>query len=218
LNDDNVITQMIKVLQKKTTEQAIISEGKAKYEVMIKATEELHTMILESKKKVTTLNERFVKKKLDTMKTTHENEKFFADLESYVQMYNQKSGSIGQGLGFYGEFAYRVNDIYQKATDLVMARDIEKNELIRNLNGQSNNNYNKNTNDMFNQFNIVNPQNNVITNMDYQYQYTYTAPNQHGGYGGGNQNPNKNTNYNQGGNFQQGYNQNFPNNNNYNFK
>jgi len=197
---------MIKVLQKKTTEQAIISENKVKYEAMMKTTEELHSAILESKKKITALNERFVKKKLDSMKTTHENEKFFADLESYVQLYNQKSGSIGQGLGFYGEFAYRVNDIYQKANDLVMARDIEKNELIRSLNGQSNNNYNRNPNDVFNQFNLI-PQNNVITNMDYNYQYNY-QPNQY------NQNQNKsNTTYNM--NPSQGG---YPNNNNYGFK
>jgi len=204
LNDDNVITQMIKVLQKKTTEQAIIAEGKAKYEAMVKTTEEIHTLIVESKKKVTALNERFVKKKLESMKTTHENEKFFADLESYVQLYNQKSGSIGQGLSFYGEFAYRINDVYQKATDLVMARDIEKNELIRTLNGQSNNNYNQNSN----QFNYG-AQNNVITNMDYQYTYSYTAPNQ---YNYGNNQNKSGTTYNLNPS-QGGYNQ-----NNYNFK
>jgi len=146
------------------------------------------------------------RRKLDTMKTSHENEKFCSELESYVQLYNQKSGSISQGLSFYAEFSYRVNDVYQKASDLVMARDIEKNEIINTLNGGSNNNYNKNPspNDVFNNFNLLNPVNNAITNMDYQYHYNYQPNNN--AYS--NNNPNKSsTTYNLNPSQQQNYQQ-----------
>jgi hypothetical protein len=102
------------------------------------------------------------------MKTTQENEKFCADLESYVQLYNQKSASLNQGISFYADFARRINVEYQKATDFVLARDTEKNDLIKRI---GNGNQQNNIQNSFSDFNLLNPVNNVITNMDYQYQY-----------------------------------------------
>jgi hypothetical protein len=102
------------------------------------------------------------------MKTTQENEKFCADLESYVQLYNQKSASLNQGINFYADFSRRINVDYQKATDFCLARDTEKNDLIKRIeNGNQKNNYQ----DSFSDFNLLKPVDNVITNLDYQYQY-----------------------------------------------
>jgi len=120
------------------------------------------------------------------MKTTQENERFCADLESYVQLYNQKSSSLNQGISFYADFARRINIEYQKATDFVLARDTEKNELIKRIgNGNQQNNYQ----DSFSDFSLLNPVNNVITNMDYQYQYN--PNNQYSFYNNNNQNKNQ---------------------------
>ena len=135
---------------------------------MIKGLEELNTLIIEAKKQVQEKNEKFVKVKLESMKSSQENEKFCADLESYVQLYNQKSASLIQGINFYSDFARRINVEYQKASDFVIARDTEKNDLIKRIgSGNQPNNYQ----DSFSEFNLLNPSNNVITNMDYQYQY-----------------------------------------------
>lgn len=190
LNEDNIITQMIKVLQKKTTEQAIIAENKSKYENLIKAVEEIHTLIIESKNRISEKNEKFLKLKMDSMKTSHENEKFCADLESYVQLYNQKSSGLSQGLSFYSDFAFRVNLEFQKATDFVLARDTEKNEIIKNLNNGTQSNFNNK--DPFSGINLLNPSTNVITNMDYKYHYNPVS--QYSYYNTNNQNK-TNVNY-----------------------
>ena len=96
--------------------------------------EELNTLIIESKKRIIEKNEKFVKLKMASIKTSQENEKYCSELESYVQLYNQRSAGLSQGLSFYTEFSIRVNDVYQKTSDFVMARDMEKNELIKNIN------------------------------------------------------------------------------------
>ena len=110
------------------------------------------------------------------MKTSQENEKFCADLESYVQLYNQKSSGLSQGLSFYSEFSFRVNDVYQKAHDFIMAREIEKNDLIKNINNGTHGG-NSNIINSFADISLLNPSTNVITNMDYQYQYNYMPSN-----------------------------------------
>ena len=165
-----------------------------------------------------------MKIKIESMKTTHENEKFFAELESYIQLYNQKSSSISQGLSFYAEFAFRVNDASQKVSDFIMARDIEKNDSIKNINNGGSNNYNKNTNnDVFAGFSLLNPSTNTITNMDYNYHYNYQPNNNvkyYDNYPNNNQNKstgyNVNTNQNSSSNQNSNQNVNVKTNQNYN--
>lgn len=151
-----------------------------------------------------------MKLKTESMKTSQENEKYCAELESYVQLYNQKSSSLSQGLSFYTEFSVRINDMYQKTNDFVIAREIEKNDLINRINGGGLNSDHNDKKDVFNDFNLYTP-NNVITNMDYQYQYNYMPnnnlynnPNKGPTQQGQNYNPNNQGYYpNQNNNFNQ---------------
>lgn len=165
LNEENVNTHMIKVLQKKTTEQAVIAENKLKYEAEIKKIEEINGLTAKSKQKITDKNEKFAQLKYVSIKIFQENEKFCADLESYIQLFNQKCVALSHGLGFYSEFNNRLNLLNQKIQDFVYARDIEKNGLLENFNTGSSINTN-----IFNP-SLLNPNTNVITNMDYQYNY-----------------------------------------------
>ena len=165
LNEENVNTQMVKVLHKKTTEQAILAENKVKYEAEIKKIEEINGLIAQSKQNIMNLNEKFAKLKYVSMKVFQENEKFCNDIESYIQLFNQKCVALSHGLGFYSEFNNRLNHLNQKITDFILARDIEKNGVLQSLSGGSNINTNIFTSS------LLNPNTNIITNMDYQYNY-----------------------------------------------
>ena len=55
--------------------------------------------------------------------------------------------------------------MYQKTNDFVIAREIEKNDLINRINGGGLNSDHNDKKDVFNDFNFYTP-NNVITNMD----------------------------------------------------
>lgn len=110
-------------------------------------------------------NEKFVKIKVSAFKVCEPNEKFFSDIESYIQLFNQKCAAITQGLNFYSEFTLRMNQLSQRINDFLMARDIEKNEMLRLITGQTyiTTNYLNNP--------LLNPNTNTVTNIDYQYTY-----------------------------------------------
>ena len=132
----------------------------------------------ESKKRLIEKNEKFVKIKFSSMKTFEQNEKFFSDLESYIQLYHSKCASINQGLAFYSEFTMRMNQLGQKITDFLYSREIEKNDMIKAFIDPSH------TSSAYPNNNSINPNTNTITNMDYQFRYCNQNPNQNNKYGG----------------------------------
>ena len=102
---------------------------------------------------------------MSSIKLCEPNEKFFADIEAWIQLYNNKCASINQGLNFYAEFTRRINQLSQSISDFIMARDIEKNQLLYVCSGQTHiqSNYLSNP--------LLNPSTNTITNIDYKYTY-----------------------------------------------
>jgi len=120
------------------------------------------------------LNEKFNKLRMNSLKPNLENEKFFSELDSHTQLYHQKCTNVNQGLSFYQEFNYRLNDLQQKINDFVVARDIEKNELIKSLTMGSQPQHNPNN---YSAYTYSQPQNNTITGMNYEYHYQYQPNN-----------------------------------------
>ena len=186
LNEENISSYMIRVLQKKTTEQAvyifkrkIFNENKKRYEINLIQIEEINNKIVESEIRIKQKNEEFVKIKQIFLKNIYPNEKYFSDLEAYIMLYNQKSNTINQGIEFYTELAFQINLMCQRIYEFIKAREIEKNELIKLCTGQTIIPGNL-TSDY-----IINPNSNLITNINYQYSYQpHTYSNQY-------QNPNK---------------------------
>ena len=177
LNEDNVITQMIKVLQKKSTEQAVINDfiqvyadNITRYDAIFKTLDEINPKIVELKGQIKTLNEKFMKLKMETLSNNNQNDKFFQELESYIQLYNENSSQLLQGLNFYGDFTFRMSELNQKISDFILSRDIEKNEILKNLTGGGLNNM----------IYSGNPNVNSVTNMGYNYQFPQNSynPNQ----------------------------------------
>ena len=128
---------------------------------------DINNLILESKYRIKQKHEEFVKIKQTSLKNNQPNEKYFSDLESYVQLYHQKCSLISHGLGFYSDFTTRINQLGQRINDYILARDLEKNDLIKIFTGQkiAPGNYHSNP--------LINPNTNTITNMDYQFTYQH---------------------------------------------
>jgi hypothetical protein len=84
-------------------------------------------------------NEVFLRAKNDKFRPDPANEQFFRDLDSYVQLFRTKEQQLQQGLNFYKKFDQKMNELNRNITDFLMARDMDKNELIKYiLNGGSN--------------------------------------------------------------------------------
>jgi hypothetical protein len=196
LNEENVSPQFIKVLQKKTTEKAVLSDNKPKYDVMFKELDAVSEEIKIMKLSIIAKNEVFLRVKKANFKPNEQNEKFFRELEEYYNIYNQKMVNLQQGMNFYNEFSRRLIDISNHITDFLTTRDIEKNDIIRFLTGSgnqrinafnnpqgsdnlffnNNNNYwdftNTNTNQNYlNQSSYMDPRLNLITNISPGMQY-----------------------------------------------
>jgi hypothetical protein len=188
LNEDNVIPQFIKVLQKKSTEKAVFAENKARFEELFKVLESISSDIVEARKNILLKNEIFSKIKALNFKPNEENEKFFRDLENYANLYNQKLINLNQGSNFYNEFYQRMNDLNGRITDYLLARDMEKNELIKAITSGQNISFGQNYQNVtpqqqqpqnYNQGGgYLDPNSNQITNLHYSYHYQY------GGKGG----------------------------------
>lgn len=131
LNEDNIIPQFIKVLQKKATEKQVLSDSKPKYDAMFKELESISEEIKVLKLSIVAKNEVFIRVKQSNFKTNDENEKFFRDLENHCQLYSQKLINLQQGMNFYTEFNKRLNDINGHITDFLVSRDMEKNDLLK---------------------------------------------------------------------------------------
>ena len=139
LNDDNVAAQFIQVLQKKTTENNILEENKATYMNMFNELGQVSNNIRNIKVNVQNKNEVFLRAKNDKFRPDPANEQFFRDLDSYVQLFRTKEQQLQQGLNFYKKFDQKMNELNRNITDFLMARDMDKNELIKYiLNGGSN--------------------------------------------------------------------------------
>ena len=135
-------------------------------------------MNISVKNKIIELNEIFIKvKALNVQSDTEiENENYFKQLESYVQLYKEKLKSIEQGCSFYSEFDSRISSIANFINDYLMARDLEKNDMIEAITRGENIQLAQSTNP--NQpISYLDPNQNYFTNMNVYYR-------QSGGKGG----------------------------------
>ena len=131
LNEDNVAPQFIQVIQKKTTENNILEENKAHFMAMFGELGEISNNIRNLKVQVQSKNEIFMRVKNEKFKPNPQNENYFRDLSNYVQMFRTKEQQLQQGLNFYKKFDQKMNELNRNITDFLMARDMDKNELIR---------------------------------------------------------------------------------------
>ncbi len=147
LNDDNVAAQFIQVLQKKTTENNILDTNKGTYMNMFNELGEISNNIKNIKANVQSKNEIFLRVRNQKFKPDPQNEQFFRDLDNYVQLFRTKENQLQQGLNFYKKFDQKMNELNRNITDFLMARDMDKNELIRYISvggGQGNRGYQEN--------------------------------------------------------------------------
>ena len=147
LNDDNVAAQFIQVLQKKTTENNILDTNKGTYMNMFNELGEISNNIKNIKANVQSKNEIFLRVRNQKFKPDPQNEQFFRDLDNYVQLFKTKENQLQQGLNFYKKFDQKMNELNRNITDFLMARDMDKNELIRYISvggGQGNRGYQEN--------------------------------------------------------------------------
>ena len=131
LNDDNVAAQFIQVIQKKTTENTIFDQNKAEYMTKFNELGQISNNIRNIKVNVQNKNEIFLRAKNDKFKPDPANEQFFTDLNNYVQLFRTKEQQLQQGLNFYKKFDQKMNELNRNISDFLMARDMDKNELIR---------------------------------------------------------------------------------------
>ena len=131
LNDDNVAAQFIQVIQKKTTENTIFDQNKAEYMTKFNELGQISNNIRNIKVNVQNKNEIFLRAKNDKFKPDPANEQFFTDLNNYVQLFRTKEQQLRQGLDFYKKFDQKMNELNRNISDFLMARDMDKNELIR---------------------------------------------------------------------------------------
>ena len=131
LNDDSVAAQFIQVIQKKTTENNILEQNKANYMSMFNELGEVSNSIRTIKVQVQSKNEIFMRVKNEKFKPDPKNESYFRDLSNYAQLFRSKEQQLQQGLNFYKKFDQKMNELNRNITDFLMARDMDKNELIR---------------------------------------------------------------------------------------
>ena len=135
LNDDNVAAQFIQVTQKKTTENSIFDQNKVEYMSKFNELGDISNNIKNIKVNVQNKNEIFLRVKNDKFKPDPANEQFFKDLNNYVQLFRTKEQQLQQGLNFYKKFDQKMNELNRNISDFLMARDMDKNELIRYIMG-----------------------------------------------------------------------------------
>ena len=133
LNEDNVAPQFIQVLQKKTTEIAIFDQNKEKFNQMFGELGTITQEIRNLKIGIQAKNEVFLRVKNEQFKPDMQNEEFFRNLDSYCQLFHTKEIQLQQGLNFYKQFDNKLNELNRNITDFLMARDLDKNQLIKSL-------------------------------------------------------------------------------------
>ena len=143
LNDDNVAPQFIQVLSKKTTENAVFDQNKAKYMTSFNELQNISSQINALKPVIQQKNEIFLKVKSEKFKPDMENENFFKNLDNYCQLFRQKEIQLQQALNFYKTFNGKLDELNRNVTDFLMARDIDKNQLISSITMGSNYNEKK---------------------------------------------------------------------------
>ncbi len=143
LNDDNVAPQFIQVLSKKTTENAVFDQNKAKYMTSFNELQNISSQINALKPVIQQKNEIFLKVKSEKFKPDMDNENFFKNLDNYCQLFRQKEIQLQQALNFYKTFNGKLDELNRNVTDFLMARDIDKNQLISSITMGSNYNEKK---------------------------------------------------------------------------
>ena len=138
LNDDNVAPQFIQVLSKKTTETAVFDQNKAKYMASFNELQSISSQINALKPVIQQKNEIFLKVKSEKFKPDMDNENFFKNLDNYCQLFRQKEIQLQQALNFYKTFNGKLDELNRNVTDFLMARDIDKNQLISSITMGSN--------------------------------------------------------------------------------
>ena len=138
LNEENLVPQMILVLQKKKVEKSVFEENKVKFDLLFQELFSLEPKIENIKSSISIKNEAFNKVKNTTFKPVAENEEYFKNLDKYCEEYIVKLTNLNQGIKFYTEFISKLNEMNEKITDFLLARDIEKNEIFKAITGKNN--------------------------------------------------------------------------------
>lgn len=134
VNDEKLTPLFLQVMQKKTTEIQIFNENKEKYLSMFDDLKKVTNEVKDVKSKIEAKNAVFQKLKSSQFNVNQDNEMFFFNLSSYCNLYNQSVMKLQQGLSFYKQFELKLNELNRNVTDFLMARDIDKNQLLQALN------------------------------------------------------------------------------------
>jgi hypothetical protein len=169
LQNESIINEAFKIIKKQQSEQGLLDQEKKKYELLLKEIDEIHTKLLELQKSITEANGKFDKLKAEKISPNKDNEAFFQKLENAVVLYNQKFAMIQQGISFYNEMNFKLNETKQGIFNFLRVREEEKRLLLMVLNPSYLNNISqKSTGGDSYLDKDINP----ITNLNYEYHYT----------------------------------------------
>ena len=138
LNDDSVvITQFLDVLSKKTTEQVILDKNKDSFQSLF---DELKNLSDEVKKQKGIINETIKKnyEKLPKMNTNNNDGKvieYYRNLDQLANMFMAKYDKIMKGDKYYNDLNEKIEQFLKACNGWMINRGNEKNNMIRNLNG-----------------------------------------------------------------------------------
>lgn len=131
MNEENLITHFLDFHRKQASETTFTKEQYDKYDKMVLEVANLEKLITDAKEQVRIKNDNFLKIKEQKMKPKPENEEYFKKLENNCKFYNEKMTNFYQGLNFYNSLLDKVYDLESNVGDFILARDLQKNDLIK---------------------------------------------------------------------------------------
>ena len=138
LDDDSpVITQLLDVLSKKTTEQLILDKNRGSFQSQF---DELKNLSDEVKKQEGIINETIKKnyEKLPKVNTTNNDEKvieYYRNLDQMANMFMAKYEKILKGDKYYNDLKEKIDQLINASNGWMINRGNEKNNMLRTLNG-----------------------------------------------------------------------------------
>lgn len=137
LNEENVIPMFLNIIRKSASESQFMKDQHEKFYKMFNELEALEIPITEAMQDVIKKNDAFMKIKESKLKPNPDNDLFFKELESYCVLYNQKLTNLYQGMNFYSELIDKVDNLKNSVGDYLFSRDLEKNDMLKQLGGQN---------------------------------------------------------------------------------
>ena len=138
LDDDSpVITQLLDVLSKKTTEQLILDKNRGSFQSQF---DELKNLSDEVKKQEGIINETIKKnyEKLPKVNTSNNDEKvieYYRNLDQMANMFMAKYEKILKGDKYYNDLKEKIDQLINASNGWMINRGNEKNNMLRTLNG-----------------------------------------------------------------------------------